>query len=197
MPVVVLHVPPLTVAVSEVSAPTHTVEAPETDPAIGSGFTVITVVRTHPSGEVYVIRVVPDATPLTVPEAKPMVALAGAELLHVPPPGGDDRVVDAPTHTVPDPEMAEGRAFTVTSVVATQPVVVVYVMVAVPAAMPDTRPVVLAIVAIPVLPELQVPPAGEAERVAVLPAQSAAPVTGKGSGCTVNETVRMQPVGNW
>ena len=45
------------------------------------------------------------------------------------------------------------------------------------------------------VPEDHVPPEGVPERVVVLPAQTAAPVTGDGSGLTVAVMVRMQPVG--
>ena len=47
-----LHVPPDTELVSDVVAPTQTVEDPVTVPADGSGLTVAMAVRTQPAGDV-------------------------------------------------------------------------------------------------------------------------------------------------
>ena len=41
----VLHVPPVTVSVIVVAAPTHTVEEPDITPAFGAGLTVIVLVE--------------------------------------------------------------------------------------------------------------------------------------------------------
>ena len=51
----------------------------------------------------------------------PTVAKLVLLLLHVPPPVVDDRVVVLPTHTVAVPVKIAGSAFTVTTVVLTQP----------------------------------------------------------------------------
>lgn len=65
--------------------------------------------------------VVPAATPVTTPDEL-MVAAAVLLLLHTPPPVFVSVVVK-PTHTFIVPVVADGSAFTVTSVVAVQPVV--------------------------------------------------------------------------
>lgn len=65
---------------------------------------------------------VPDATPVSMPDALPASALAVLPLIHVPPIVVLLRVVLEPSHTTGVPEIAAGIAFTVTAVVAWQPV---------------------------------------------------------------------------
>src|SRR5689334_2934973 len=91
-----------------------------------------------------------------------MVALARVLLLHVPPDTLAVRLVVALAHTVGSPKIyiEVVSEFTVIVFVATavpQPLVTAYDITAVPAATPVTTPVLLT-VAIPVAPELQVPP---------------------------------------
>ena len=64
--------------------------------------------------------VVPGLYPEIMPVVSPMPATDGAELTHVPPPGSDS-VADVPEHTVPGPEIAAGKGFTVKKVVLKQP----------------------------------------------------------------------------
>jgi hypothetical protein len=67
-------------------------------------------------------------------------------------------------------------------------------MLAVPGVMPDARPLVRSMVAMPVASLVQVPPAALLLRVLVLPTQIAAePVIKPGSGVTVTVWVRRQP----
>src|SRR5580704_16052956 len=97
--------------------PMHTLEGP--DIADGNVFTVITAVVLHPVGSVYVIVVVPGATPVTIPVAEPTVAIAGLLLTHVPPPASVSVIVAA-GHTCSVPLIAVGNGFTVTVIVALQ-----------------------------------------------------------------------------
>jgi hypothetical protein len=69
-----------------------------------------------------VIVAVFAATPLTTPVEEPTVAVVTSLLLHVPPDAASVKPVVKPTHTVAMPVMAGGSAFTVTVVVAVQPV---------------------------------------------------------------------------
>jgi hypothetical protein len=62
----------------------------------------------------YVIVLLPVATPVTTPVVPPIVALAGTELLHVPPVAVVLRFTVLPTHTLVPPVMAGIAAFTVT-----------------------------------------------------------------------------------
>jgi hypothetical protein len=118
-----LHVPPLTLSVSVIVAPSHTLEDPDIVPATGSGLTVIMVVvaaAPQPFVIVYEMVTVPALTPVTSPaeftEAMPVLLL-----LHVPPPTDAVSVADAASHTVPAPDIepADGRGLTVMSDVAT------------------------------------------------------------------------------
>jgi hypothetical protein len=57
---------------------------------------------------------VPAATPDTIPEAAPTVAMVMSLLLHVPPPGVDARVEVNPVQTLVVPVIAVGLGLTVT-----------------------------------------------------------------------------------
>ena len=96
----------------------------------------------------------PGSTPVTIPLLLPTVAV-DPDVLQVPPPGQLSVVLN-PTHTVPLPVIAEAPGVTVTTIVVVQPPAV-YEIVAVPVAIPLTTPVEPT-VAIPVAPELHVPP---------------------------------------
>ena len=65
---------------------------------------------------------VPPDTPLTTPVVEPIEATPEPLLLHVPPPVISLNVVVLPVHTDVVPEIPLGAAFTVTVVVAEQPV---------------------------------------------------------------------------
>lgn len=70
-------------------------------------------------------------------------------------------------------------------------------MIVVPALMPVTRPVEAPIVAMPVLPDIHVPPAVASPSSDVAPMQALrVPVIGAGSGSTVMVVVTAQPVGS-
>jgi hypothetical protein len=92
--------------------------------------------------------------------------------------------------------MAAGSVLTVTTVVRMQPVGSVYVIVAVPVAMPETTPVVVTMVAMAMLLLLHVPAVEVFVNVVVSPRQTEAepPITA-GSGSTVTTVVAVQPVG--
>jgi len=80
------HNPPLVASVSVVDVgpvPPHKALAPEI--AAGRAFTVVTAVAIHVEGAVYVIVAVPVATPVSVPDDEPTVAVLMLLLLHVPP----------------------------------------------------------------------------------------------------------------
>src|ERR1019366_9069008 len=86
------------------------------------------------------IDAVPGAMPETTP-VLPTVATAVLLLLHVPPGVASVSVVVLPAQTVAVPVTDDGNAFTVTVAEAVQPPDVVYVIDAVPGAMPETTPV--------------------------------------------------------
>lgn len=134
------------------------------------------------------------ATPVTTPPAS-TVAIAVLLLVHVPPVVVLASEVVVPTQPVADPVIAAGSAFTVTSVITVQPVVVVYVIADVPAATPVTIPVEVVIVALAVLPELHVPPEGVLESVVAAPTHTVAvPAIAVGSAFTVTMRVSTHPV---
>lgn len=59
----------------------------------------------------------PAATPVTIPDEEPIVAVAGIALLHVPPPIDADSVLVPPVHTVVPPDIT-ASGFTVIVFVA-------------------------------------------------------------------------------
>jgi hypothetical protein len=76
------HVPPAVPSANVVVKPIQA----EAVPVIADiGFTVTTAVVKHPVERVYVIVDVPDATPVTMPLADPIVAFDVVLLVHVPP----------------------------------------------------------------------------------------------------------------
>jgi hypothetical protein len=93
-----------------------------------------------------------------------------------------------------EPEIAEGKAFTVTTALTTQ-LPIAYDIVAVPEATPETRPPKT--VATAVLLLLHEPPPGLDTNEVVVPAQSViVPVIAAGIVLTVIPFVAKQPVGN-
>ena len=101
---------------------------------------------------------VPVVTPVTTPAAT--VAIAVLLLDQVPPVGVDDSVVVLPMQVLRVPVNEAGVGITVTTLVPKQPEGSVYVIAAVPLAMPVTTPDVL-IVAMLGLLLAHTPPAGE------------------------------------
>lgn len=114
-----LHVPPERPSVSVVVLPWHTVSVPPM--AGGVALMVSVAVLVQPDSEVYVITGLPDPDVVTMPVAEPTAATAGLLLTHVPPDGVAVSVVVTPAHILSVPLMA-GAGFTVTVVVAAQPV---------------------------------------------------------------------------
>ena len=113
------HVPPVLASVSAVVEPEHTVSVPVI--VAIPGFTVTTAVLLQPLDIVYVITVVPAATPVTRPEVAPIVAVAGEPLTHEPP--GEPpstRLVNEPTHVLSVPVIGD-MGLTVTITFVAQP----------------------------------------------------------------------------
>lgn len=101
-------------------------------------------------------------------------------------------IADDPTQISDTPLIVPGNASTVTIVVAMHPADAVYVIIAVPAVMPITRPAG-SIVAIEVAPELQEPPVVTQASVVVEPSHtSVVPVIAAGRAFTVIDFVAMQ-----
>ena len=67
------------------------------------------------------IVVDPSALPVTTPVPDPTDAVEGKALVQVPPPVRSVNVIVLKRHTVGDPEIAAGAAFTVTTVVVVHP----------------------------------------------------------------------------
>lgn len=113
----VLHVPPDGKPLNVVVPPlAHAVKIPVTD--VGTAFTVSADTVVQPSVEVYVILVMPAATPVATPDVEPMVAKDGLLLTHVPPVGVLVSDVVAPTHMASVPAIALGNGLTVITFVA-------------------------------------------------------------------------------
>jgi hypothetical protein len=83
--------------------------------AAGKGLTVMVRVIMQPVGAVYVMFVVPAATPLTIPLETPTVAAAVLLLPQVPPAMVLVSVEVAPIHTEAGPPIVGGIGFTVTT----------------------------------------------------------------------------------
>ncbi len=111
----------------------------------------------------------PVATPVTIPVVLPTMAFAVLLLDHVPPGVALLSVMVAPGQTDDAPVVAES-GFMVTVVVVIQPLLIKYVIVAVPADTPVTTPVVPTDATL-VLLLLQVPPDVALDSVVVVPAQ--------------------------
>src|SRR4051812_32788805 len=93
--------------------------------------------------------------PVTIPSAEPTTT-AGLLLLHEPPPKSLN-VIDEPAQTAAGPVMASGADVTVIVAVAMQPAPGVYVIIAVPEAIPVTTPEIEPMLTA-VLPVLHLPP---------------------------------------
>ena len=130
--------------------------------------------------------------PVTSPVADPTVALAGAELLHVPPPKELVNNVIPFSHTAGDPLTAGGKGLIVTTAVAGMQVGTVYEIRAVPADIPVTRPVAEPTVTV-ASKEDHTPPGTASVSVMFAAGQIAPPVTGAGGVFTVMVIVAAQP----
>jgi hypothetical protein len=118
--VLLLHVP-LPELVSVVDVPLQILSVPPI--AAGRAFTVtIAVVAQPPVPNVYVTVLVPrPAMPVNTPVATSIVPTAGLLLLQAPPLLAFVRLVVAPWHTLRVPPIDAGKPYTVTTVVAAQP----------------------------------------------------------------------------
>jgi hypothetical protein len=163
---------------------------------VGKAFTVNVAVFVQPSVFIYVIVVVPAATPVTTP-AVLIVAIPVLEDAHgvVPCAVADPVKVEVNPTQADKVPLIVGKAFTVNVAVFVQPFVFIYVMVVVPAATPVTTPAVL-IVAIPVLEDAHgVVPCAVADpvKVEVDPIQADKVPLIVGKAFTVNVAVFVQP----
>jgi len=116
-----VHVPPEILCARVLDAPTQAFVVPVI--AASAALTVTCVTETQPAPDLtYDILAVPAATPVTMPDADPTVALVVALLVHVPPLVVFERAVVPPAHMVLLPEFAGNAAFTVTVVERAHPV---------------------------------------------------------------------------
>jgi hypothetical protein len=139
--------------------------------------------------------VLPALTPVTEPEV-PTVATAGTVLLHTPPTVELFKAVleDIQTDEVPVIGLTIGNALTVNALVTKQPENTVYDIVAVPAAIPVTVPVVELTVPTLGLLLLHAPPDAACVRVDVLPTHAdAVPPIAAGVATTVTSVTLKQP----
>ena len=186
---VVLHAPPARKSLIEIVDPVHTDDAPP----IGEGpaFTVTTAEAKQPEPAVYFMVAVPADAPVTMPVPTPTVATNVFALLQVPLPPSL-RVVVPPLHKLSVPEIADGRALTVTPIVLTHPLGAVYDIVAVPTRLPVTIPLVPTL-AVPASLLIHVPP-GVASARLVVEARHRLVIPVIGSiGLTVTIAIVLQP----
>ena len=107
-----VHTPNSVALVNVVDEPEHTDEAPPM--AAGVAATLTIPVAMQPVGNIYVIADVPAATPVTIPDEDPIVAVEVELLDHGPPEEVLLSVVVDPIHTLSVPEMVFGKGFMVT-----------------------------------------------------------------------------------
>jgi len=115
------QVPPHGVQNNTEVLPTHIAIVPVITP--GDATMTITVDAEHPVGSVYVITTVPGKIVVTIPLEDPTVAMVTLLLVHTPPVGVPVKVTVLPAQTVVptvEPRIL-GVGFTVTTVVAKQP----------------------------------------------------------------------------
>lgn len=112
-----VHEPP-PASLRVVVDPAHTKAVPLI--ADGVAITAITVVAAQPVDSVYVIVVVPDATPDAIPDVDPTVATVPSLLAQVPPPPSLNAIVE-PAQTLLAPLMADGNGLTVATEPAEHP----------------------------------------------------------------------------
>jgi len=87
----------------------------------GNGVTFTEPILAQPVANVYVIGAVPGDTPNTTPVDEPIVATPVAPLVHVPPPGEENKVVLCPVHILERPVIADGSGSTVTVTLTKHP----------------------------------------------------------------------------
>ena len=121
-----LHVPPDTLSDNMMDEPVHTLEGPVIVPGFDVVLTVMVIVAVavpHVPVTTYIIISEPDVTPVTIPDAEPIVATAELLLLQMPPVIASDNVIVEPTHTSERPVIVPAfvGVFTVTVLVVIQP----------------------------------------------------------------------------
>jgi hypothetical protein len=138
---------------------------------------------------------VPAAIPETTPEENPTVALPVLLLLQVPVAGVELNVVNDPTHTAKVPEIDEGSAFTVTTIVVAHPDEVnAPVIVVVPANKPVTTPEALTVATAVLLLDHVTPP--DELKVMEEPSHTeVGPVIAVGAALMVIPAVIIHPAG--
>jgi hypothetical protein len=114
-----LQAPPDVAFASVVVRPTQAVSVPVI--VAGSAPTVATVVTEHPVNSLYVIIVVPAATPVKTPEVTPIVAVVSVPLFQVPPLVALESETTLPIQIAVVPVIADGIGLTVTTIVLAQP----------------------------------------------------------------------------
>jgi hypothetical protein len=114
-----VHVPPVGALDNAVVKPTQALGTPVM--AEGIVFTVTMAVAAQPIPDVYEMVVVPGTSAFTTPDVV-IVATTVLLLLHTPPGTASARVPVLPAHREVVPVIAAGNPFTVTTVVAAQPV---------------------------------------------------------------------------
>jgi hypothetical protein len=115
-----VQLPPASASLNVVIDPAHTASVPAM--ADGNGLTVTTACAMQP---VAVLVKVMIAVPADIPEKRPVdptVAVLVLSLVQVPGILTSDKIVDEPAHKVLIPVIAAGNGFTVTALVALQPV---------------------------------------------------------------------------
>jgi hypothetical protein len=137
---------------------------------------------------------VPADIPDIIPVADPTEMIAELELVQAPPTVASLNVAVVLRYRPVDPDIGAGDELTVTVVVAEQPVVSVYVMLVVPAAMLVTMPVLTPIVATPTDDDDHEPPPASVSVVLCPVHIVVIPEIAAGSGFTVIMEVVEQPV---
>jgi len=138
---------------------------------------------------------VPPEIAETIPLADPTIATPGSELDQVPPVNKSDRSVPDPAQAVKMPLIAEGIASTVTTAVVLQPLINVYLTVAVPNPLPKYMPEAVSMRAIEVSELIHVPPAGVSVSDVYNPLQTLRwPPMAPGATSTVTVAIALHPV---
>ena len=133
----------------------------------------------------------PDSTPFVSIDAIP-----GLLLVHMPPGVTFESDVVAPVHNVIEPKIGVGAVLIVTIAEVKQPVVTVYVILAVPPATPDTIPEVFTVALLTSLLVHDNTPGVVLERLLEAPTHMLmVPVIGLGVGFTVTITERVHVLG--
>jgi hypothetical protein len=149
-----IHAPPPVVSVSVIVIPWHSGALSRTG---DSAFTIMLLITLHPGPVVYDTSTVPEDTPHKTPVLL-IVASDDGPVDHVPPVELLNSTEDEPAHTIGLPVIAGGGGNTVINLLTVQPEPREYCIVAKPADIPHTIPLVEFTVATAVLLLVHVPP---------------------------------------